>query len=107
MEPLLLLLIAVPLAWFWLDGRRAHAMAVVICRRACERVGAQLLDETVALNRVGLRRNAQGRLCVRRMFTFDYSINTVIRQQGYIIMLGTEVEVLHIDAGESFKENAP
>ena len=97
MEPLLLLLIAVFLGWFWLDGRRAHAMAVAICRRACERVGAQLLDETVALNRVGLRRDTQRRLRIRRMFTFDYSVNTVIRQQGYIIMVGIETEVLHID----------
>ena len=103
MEPLLLLLIAVPLGWFWLDGRRAHAMSVAICRRACERVGAQLLDETVALNRVGLRKDAAGRLRVRRMFTFDYSVNTVIRQQGYIIMLGIEMEILHIDTNQEMR----
>ncbi|EDN65795.1 conserved hypothetical protein [Beggiatoa sp. PS] len=56
----------------------------------------QLLDDTIALVRVRLKRNSHGRLNLQRMYQFEFYEGNNIRQQGTIILLGIFLEMLEI-----------
>lgn len=76
--------------WLWLDGARAREMAVGLAQRACEERGVQLLDQAVALRRLGLRWRAQG-LRIRRVYRFEFSEEGVGRRTGYLVLLGLDL----------------
>jgi len=76
------------LAMLWLSGARAREMAVAISRKACDGEGYQLLDDSVALQRIGLRWTG--------MYRFEYSIDGTLREIGYVILLGYQLESVHI-----------
>lgn len=82
---------------FWADSLRARERALAAGRRACERRGLQLLDETVAFATLRLARNRQGRLCLKRIYTFEYSGTGNDRRAGAIVLLGEEVLELRIE----------
>lgn len=81
---------------FWLDSSRARELANAISRAACDKRGVQFLDETVAFARMGLRWTREG-LRIRRMFRFEFSPEGVTRRSGYVLLLGTRLEALHLD----------
>jgi hypothetical protein len=82
--------------WFAWDSLRAREAANRAMRAACEAHGWLFLDDTVALRKLVLARNAQGRLQVRRTFEFDYSGTGFDRRTGRVSMLGTQVERLDL-----------
>lgn len=92
---LIMLIIVFVLAMLWLDGARARELAIGISKVACKRQGLQLLDDTVFLQRVGLRWTAGG-LRFRRMFRFEYSSEGTLRQNGYSLLIGTQLELIHL-----------
>ena len=59
------------LAMACLEAARARELAVGISRAACDKERYQLLDDSVYLQRVGLRWTPLG-LRFRRMYRFDY-----------------------------------
>jgi len=80
--------------WFWLSGRRAHEFSLEICRHICNQHQALLLDETVSLKRLRLRRGANGRIQFERCFQFEYCYNPAQRLSGDVLILGlTPVEI--------------
>lgn len=87
------------LAWLWLDGARARELATRLAQTLCDRRGLQFLDGTVALRRMGLRRTDSG-LRIRRMFSFDYSREGSGRHVGWVILLGSQVELVQLDEPE-------
>lgn len=93
----LLLLVALGLgAWFWLDSLKAREIGVEAARAACADEGLLFLDETVAGRSLGLARDEDGRLLLRRVFAFEYSDTGNNRRAGSVTLLGHEVELLHI-----------
>lgn len=92
---LISLIVLFLLAMLWLDGARARELAIGISKAACRRQGLQLLDDTVFRERLGLRWTTKG-LRFRRMFRFEYSTEGTLRRKGYILMIGTELEVIHL-----------
>ncbi len=96
-EPLLLILIALLVA-FWAAGMRVREHAVRVVRRACERVGAQLLDETVALDKLRLGRDGSGQVRFRRHYRFEFNpAGWDVRQSGSVELLGRKVVHLHLE----------
>jgi hypothetical protein len=91
MDSLVAMLILLLLGWFWLDSLRAREIAIGICRAACDQRDLQLLDQAVALQRIGVRRTPQG-LRLRRVFRFDFSEEGVGRHTGYLVLRGIELE---------------
>ena len=73
---------------------QARGRAVTVCRRTCENYGAQLLDQTVSLHRIGFSRSASGRLQFDRSYHFDYSYDGIDRLQGEVIMHGIHAELI-------------
>lgn len=86
------------IAWFWQDSLRAKERARDACVRACRRAGVQLLDDTVALDRLWLRRDRRrGTVCLERRYAFEFTDNGAVRYHGLIVLLGGKVEVLAMD----------
>jgi hypothetical protein len=93
----LFLMTIVALAWFWYAGARAHEQAVLAARRACERHGQQLLDETVVLERLRPRRGRDGRMRLRREYSFEFSGEGEWRQRGTVVVYGGRISDLQLD----------
>lgn len=92
---LIALLILFAIALLWLDGARAREMACAVVDEMCRRRGFQLLDETVAQERLGVVRTDAG-LRLRRLFRFDYSVEGVGRQQGHVLMHGSRAVLVDL-----------
>jgi hypothetical protein len=84
-------------ALFWADSLRARERALDAGRAACRRYGVQFLDETVAIARLGLARDAEGRIRFARTYAFEFSDTGNNRRQGAIVMLGSELADLHLE----------
>jgi hypothetical protein len=95
-EAVAILLLAAA-AWLWIDSLRARERAVRAGRSACERHGLQFLDDTVAIARLRLARDEDGRLRIARTYTFEFSDTGDNRRQGAIQMRGAQIEELRME----------
>ena len=59
----------------WMSARAASELASHYGRRACEESRVQWLDHTVMLERISLRRAADGWIRPLRRYRFDFSTN--------------------------------
>ncbi len=83
--------------WLWFDSMRAREHALASGKRACDRDGLQFLDETVACVALGFARDDDGRLRLRRTYSFEFSDTGNNRRAGSVVMLGGEVESLYTE----------
>jgi hypothetical protein len=89
LDTTLLLLVAFGFgAFFWSQARRAAEQARALGSDACRRAGVQLLDQSVSLHRVALRRGESGWLQLLREYRFDYSRDGVDRLRGSLALQG-------------------
>ena len=84
-------------AWLWLDSLNARQLAISATRAACDSEGLQLLDETVAIHRLSLRRDGNGVLHLNRIYDFEYSDTGNDRTSGSIVLLGKRVLVINLN----------
>jgi len=94
---LAVLVLGLAAAWLWSDSLRVRERALRAGRDACRRYDVQFLDETVAIARLWPARNAEGRLRLRRTYTFEFSDTGNNRRHGAIVMLGAQVEDLQLE----------
>ncbi len=97
MSPLVVTVLIALVAWFWSNNLRARETALELSARACRSAGLQLLDQTVALNRIGIGRNPDGRLSLQRVYGFEFTVDGQHRRQGRVAMQGTTVKAIHLD----------
>ncbi len=83
-------------AWLWLDTMRVRELAVQVSRQACRSGGVQLLDETVSLRRLDLRRCRGQGLRLRRVYEFEYSTDGRDRLSGSVTLLGRHVQAIYL-----------
>lgn len=102
MTTFLLLLMLGLIVWFWQDSLRARESAFKASARVCGQCGVQLLDDTVALEKLTLRRVRPGFLQVERIYRFEFTETGSARQLGRLIMLGQRLEVLHMENRDLF-----
>jgi len=88
---LILLILLGILLWFWQDTLRVRELALLAAHDICTRQQLQLLDATVTLQRVLVRRTA-GHPVLQRTFQFTYSSDGNDRHTGFIITRGNHVE---------------
>ncbi len=98
MATLLILLLLVLVAWFWLDSMRAREIACGISKEACERMELQFLDGTVALQGLRAARDAAGHLKLLRTYQFEFTDTGLQRSKGMISLLGIEMVRLVVGA---------
>ena len=85
------------LVWLWFDSMRARERALLLGKGACERDGLMFLDETVECVGLGFARDADGRLALRRTYSFEFSDTGNNRRNGSVVMLGSEVESFYTE----------
>ncbi|HXH02218.1 MAG TPA: DUF3301 domain-containing protein [Candidatus Competibacteraceae bacterium] len=98
-EGLLLLLLGLA-ALIWQSHMRARERAQLAGRHACEQRAYQLLDDTVAIEGLRLRRDEHGRLRLERRYGFEFSDGGDTRRRGSIVLLGDRVELVWLEGGE-------
>jgi hypothetical protein len=75
------------LSLHFLGAIRVRELAVQAVVRASKQDDFQLLDQTVHIRRFSLRR-------MWRQYRFDYSFDGVERRQGFVIMLGKQLQAV-------------
>ena len=86
--------------WLWFDSLKARESAIAATRAACRAEQLLLLDDTVAIVRIGLRRNEDGRLCLLRVYGFEYSDTGDERSGGSTVMLDDRLLTITLGGGE-------
>jgi len=94
---LLTLLLFAASAWLWFDSMKARETAVAAARAACAAENLLLLDDTVAIVRLGLRRGGDGVLRITRCYGFEYSDTGNDRSGGRLLMHGHRVRMIELD----------
>ena len=98
---LLTLLLIAGAAWLWLDSLTAREIAVSASKAACDSEDLLLLDDTVAIQRLGLGRDGESALRIRRQYVFEYSDTGNDRRTGSLVMLGSRVLVINLNLPKS------
>lgn len=96
---LLLLLVLAGVVGLWLKLSEARERAMHEARRLCQQHDLQLLDESVGLRRLRVRR-VNGLRRVERCYAFDVSINGKDRQPGRLWMIGSAVTSVSLPTTE-------
>ena len=89
---------------FWFDSMRARERALRIAHSACNRHGLQLLDQTVALSRLRLRRDGGGTVKPFRTYGFEFSIEGGERRTGEVDLLGARPAGVRLDLDYTLHE---
>ncbi len=98
LDTALIALIAIGLvAWLWTANLRARETATGICVDTCQRLQIQLLDETVALDRIRLAREDNGRVALERSYQFDYISGMDLRRRGELTLRGLRLVRFTLD----------
>jgi len=98
MEYLLGLAAIVAAGWFWQAALEARELATRLAREQCAGMDLQFLDGTVANTGTGLTRR-HGRVRIRRYYRFEFADHEAQRHAGRVVLVGLELEVLHLDSG--------
>lgn len=97
MTQLFPLLLVTACAWYWWHASRAREVAIAAARRACQQCDVQFLDQTVAVQGLRCRRDAQGHWHVWRKFSFEFSVDGANRGQGFVIIQGDRLYDMHLN----------
>ena len=93
---LVLILILISLAWFWLDCMDKRERAIVLGNDLASRLNLQLLDDTVASSKLWLGRNSRGHVQLLRTYEFEVSVNGADRLHCHLTLLGNQLGTWHI-----------
>jgi hypothetical protein len=102
---LTVIVLAAAVVWFWQDSLAARESANVAAKEACNRLGLQFLDGTVAFARLTLVR-VHGWLKFRRTYVFDYTATSIERRQGFVLLTGRWVESVGYAPGDERSDAA-
>ncbi len=91
------LLLIAGIAWCWYDAMRALEQARTAARRRCDMLGLSLLDDTVVLQRLRLRRRDDGQLTFWRQYRFEFTGDGHSRHGGFVVVQGGRVQTLELE----------
>lgn len=97
---LILLLALLAIIGAWLTLSRAREQAVQEARQQCRQHGLQLLDESVGLRSLRLRR-MHGQLALERCYAFEVSIDGDDREPGRLWMIDRNITGLSLPTIQS------
>lgn len=93
---LLLLIILLSAAALWINSLSARELAISHGAALAERCNLQLLDETVACQKITLGRNRKGHAVLQRTYVFEVSANGADRMACHLTLRGQELLDWHI-----------
>jgi hypothetical protein len=98
LHELIVFLLFIAVIWYWMDGMRAKEIARNAGRQACDNDGVAFLDDTVVLEKVGLRRSSRGNMAIFRQYQFEFSSDGSCRYKGNIELLSKQVMHCSLEA---------
>ena len=84
------------ICWYWWRALGMKEVALASTRRYCQKMGVELLDDTVVLRAFWLKRDPRGRVCMWRRFHFEFTSTGEERYLGRIVLLGNYVETIQL-----------
>ena len=90
------LLALAAVAAYWWNAHAVKEMALQSTRRRCAELDVQLLDETVVLSGLWLRRGDDGAVHWWRSYLFEFTSTGDDRYPGSVEMLGRRVIALQL-----------
>ncbi len=82
---------------YWWNAKGAKEIALRATRRHCRELELQLLDDSISLRGLWLKRDARGRIRFWRSYNFEFSSSGDDRYQGRIILLGAAIEAINLE----------
>ena len=89
---LLILILFVAFAWYWLDSMSALESARKIGGKVCSDLDLQFLDDAVFRTKLALVRDKYGNRVIRRTYHFEFTETGNSRLEGELILLGHTLE---------------
>lgn len=96
-----LLLVIAGTGWIWYSAMAAREAANRAAREICGQLRLRLLDDTVALARIRPVRGPLGHWRLRRHYVFDYTDDGARRLQGFVVLMGRDVESSGLSAANT------
>ena len=84
--------------YYWRGALLVKDRAYHAAQKRCEEMQVQLLDENVYLRRLWFKRNELGKLSLWRAFYFEFTVSGADRYFGRVIMLGSRITQVELDA---------
>lgn len=90
-----IVLSAIGMYWWSSQGIKQRALAV--CKAHCKKMDLQLLDDSVVLHRLWLKRDKHGGVRVRRKYQFEFASTGDERYRGQLTLLGHDIESIIVE----------
>ena len=97
---LFILILVIAAVGIWVRHDRFRRRALSLARRATEKADVQLLDQSVSLRRVGVKRDDRGWPQLTRRFGFEFSRSGFDRFRGHVDFAGDRVAAVELDLGD-------
>lgn len=91
MDAILFLLFLGMIVWCWQFNLRYREYTIIQCRKICNEMNVQLLDQTVTLSSIRIRKDTGGKFRPLLQYNFEISMDGVSRYNGYVILHGFRV----------------
>jgi len=92
LSELMLLFGVVLVCLYWINAQRVKELVLSAVQAYCSKMGVQLLDDSVVLKRLWLKRDARGQMRLWRLFQFEFSSTGDERYLGSIEILGRQIQ---------------
>jgi len=97
MFDLFLLTLVCVAIYYWISAQKIREVALGVAREECKKLDLQLLDGSVSLKKLNIKRAASGHLALWRTYSFEFSATGAERYQGQIQMLGLKIVNVHLE----------
>ena len=91
-----LLALIIAIAWFWIDTISKRELAIQLGKNLSQQFDLQFLDETVACEKITLKRNEKGQVAILRCYELMVSSSTNDRIKCNLFLLGKDLHNWHI-----------
>ena len=76
---------------FWWSDRGVKQKALQYCQQRCQKLDVQMLDQSIQVVSMSLKRNKRGHLTLKREFNFEFSTVGDRRYLGKAFFLGHQL----------------
>ena len=96
----LLLLLLVFIIYIWYETFRLREYVLIKCKQVCRESNLQLLDQTIALAALSIKKSPGGSFHLCRCYGFEFSINGTERLRGFVDMVGRSISAIRLEDAE-------
>jgi len=95
-----LLVLLVFLIYIWYETFRLREYVLIKCKQVCRESNLQLLDQTIALAALSIKKTPSGRFHLYRCYGFEFSVNGTERLRGFVDMMGSYISAIRLEDAE-------